>query len=186
MQAISTPRLEGSRIQLRELRESDAAARRDLGQHPEIARMWGTTVTTARRLTDAEAHSWYQANLDRANPYYWIIQHQHRMIDAAWLHSLNHEEQRARYAISILDPAILGRGLGSEATGLVLHYAFALLGLHRLDLRVLAFNKRAIACHTKCGFMIEGRERETALVDGTWYDDVMMSILDHEYLVRHS
>lgn len=186
MQAITSPRLEGSRILLRELRESDAAARRELGQHPEIARMWGTTMTTARRLTDADTHAWYQANLDRANPYYLIIQYEQRMIGTAWLHSMHHEERRARYAISILDPAMLGRGFGSEATGLVLGYAFAALGLHRVDLRVLAFNERAIACYTKCGFVIEGKERETALLDGTWYDDVMMSILDHEYQVRHS
>jgi [ribosomal protein S5]-alanine N-acetyltransferase len=54
-----------------------------------------------------------------------------------------------------------------------------------VDLRVLAFNERAIACYTKCGFVIEGRERETALIDGTWYDDVMMSILEHECDAQH-
>ncbi|MCI2424239.1 GNAT family N-acetyltransferase [Saccharopolyspora sp. K220] len=81
---------------------------------------------------------------------------------------------------------MLGRGLGSEATQLVLEYAFTELGLHRVDLRVLAFNERAIACYTTCGFVIEGRERETALIDGRWHDDVMMSILDHEYHDRYS
>lgn len=185
MQAITTPRLEGSRILLRELRESDAPARRDLGQHPEIERMWGTTVTTARRLTDAEAHAWYQANLDRANPYYWIIEYRQLMVGAAYLHSLNWTELRARFAISLFDPAALGRGLGTESTELVLDYAFTVLRLHRVDLRVLAFNERAIACYRKCGFVVEGRERETALINDVWHDDLIMSILDHEYHTRH-
>jgi hypothetical protein len=29
--------------------------------------------------------------------------------------------------------------------------------------------------------LIEGRERESAFIDGIWHDDVMMAILDHEY-----
>jgi hypothetical protein len=31
-------------------------------------------------------------------------------------------------------------------------------------------------CYEECGFVCEGIEREAALVDGAWYDDVMMSI----------
>lgn len=55
------------------------------------------------------------------------------------------------------------------------------LGLHRVDLRVLAYNHRAIACYEKCGFVREGVEREGALVAGEWHGDVMMSILEAEY-----
>ncbi|MCY1382901.1 hypothetical protein D9M69_709710 [compost metagenome] len=59
-------------------------------------------------------------------------------------------------------------------------HAFGELALHRVSLRVLAFNERAIASYRKCGFSIEGREREAALVDGEWRDDIMMGILAHE------
>jgi hypothetical protein len=43
----------------------------------------------------------------------------------------------------------------------------------------------AIRAYQKCGFVVEGREREAAFVDGDWYDDVMMAILDQEYMVIH-
>jgi hypothetical protein len=33
----------------------------------------------------------------------------------------------------------------------------------------------------KCGFVVEGREREAAIVDGIWHDDVMIGIVDREY-----
>jgi RimJ/RimL family protein N-acetyltransferase len=49
---------------------------------------------------------------------------------------------------------------------------------------VLAYNKRAIRAYEKCGFVIEGREREAAFVDGAWHDDVMMGLLDHEFLME--
>ena len=66
------------------------------------------------------------------------------------------------------------------ATRLVLQYGFEVVGLHRIDLRVLAYNERAIACYRRCGFVEEGRERDAALIDGEWHDDVIMAVLtDH-------
>ena len=53
--------------------------------------------------------------------------------------------------------------------------------LHRISVRVLEYNARAIRTYKKCGFVVEGRERQSALVDGTWYDDVIMGILDGEF-----
>lgn len=70
---------------------------------------------------------------------------------------------------------------GDEAIRLALSYAFGSLGLHRVDLRVLEYNQRGIACYAKCGFVREGVERESACVAGVWYSDVMMSVLEHEY-----
>jgi RimJ/RimL family protein N-acetyltransferase len=75
----------------------------------------------------------------------------------------------------------LGKGLGSEAVALALGYAFDVLKLHRVSLRVVDYNLRAIRAYQKCGFVVEGREREAAFVDGIWRDDVMMAVLDREY-----
>jgi RimJ/RimL family protein N-acetyltransferase len=55
------------------------------------------------------------------------------------------------------------------------------MGLHRIDLRVLEFNTGAIACYRRCGFVEEGRERESCCIDGQWYDDVVMGVLDREF-----
>jgi hypothetical protein len=63
----------------------------------------------------------------------------------------------------------------------VQRYALNQLRLRRLSLCVVAYNLRAIRAYEKCGFRIEGREREAALVDGQWHDDVMMGMLDREY-----
>jgi RimJ/RimL family protein N-acetyltransferase len=104
-----------------------------------------------------------------------------RCIGAARLHTLDAENRRARYAIGIFDPSAWGRGFGTHATRLILQFAFEELSLHRVDLRVLAYNLRAIACYKRCGFRQEGVEREGAWVGDTWYDDVMMSILEQEY-----
>jgi RimJ/RimL family protein N-acetyltransferase len=64
---------------------------------------------------------------------------------------------------------------------LVLAHGFGEMNLHRIDLRVLARNGRAIRAYEKCGFVHEGVERESALIDGNWEDDVKMSVLEHEF-----
>ena len=96
------------------------------------------------------------------------------------LHDVDAIDRHARYAVGLLDRARLGIGLGAEVTQAVLRYGFRDLKLHRIDLRVLAFNARAIRCYLRCGFAEEGRERESAFIGGQWHDDVIMGILEHE------
>jgi hypothetical protein len=40
------------------------------------------------------------------------------------------------------------------------------------------YNARAIACYRECGFVVEGRERDSTLIEGLWEDDLIMSLLD--------
>jgi len=141
--------------------------------------MVGGNPNVCPPLTLDEVKSWYAQMC--SEPLHWIIEVDQRCIGTARLHQLDPENRRARYAIGIFDPAMWGKGLGTEATRLVLGYAFDVLRLHRVDLRVLAFNQRAIACYEKCGFVQEGIEREGVFIGGEWQSDVLMSILEQEY-----
>jgi hypothetical protein len=60
------------------------------------------------------------------------------------------------------------------------------MGLHRIQLSVAPFNPAGIRAYAKAGFVEEGRHRESVLHDGRWYDEVLMSILDHEWAARRS
>lgn len=59
----------------------------------------------------------------------------------------------ANFRIALRGPAWYGRGLGSEATGLITSYAFEAIGLERLTLEVLARNTRAQRAYAKAGFV---------------------------------
>jgi RimJ/RimL family protein N-acetyltransferase len=75
----------------------------------------------------------------------------------------------------------IGRGYGSDAMRVIVGYGFRELGLHRIQLSVAPYNPAAIRSYEKAGFVEEGRQREAVLHDGHWYDEVLMSILDHEW-----
>ena len=79
-------------------------------------------------------------------------------------HNVDSHDRRAALANRHRRPARLDRGLGTEALRLALGFGFA-TGLHRVSVRVLTSNARAIACYRKCGFVEEGREREAVSVE---------------------
>jgi RimJ/RimL family protein N-acetyltransferase len=171
------PVLNGQRVTLRAPVEADVEVRLALGRDREIHRLYGGSRADLRPLTRDGAIDWYRRLL--ALPCGWVIEHG-RLIGEVRLDNVNLQDRRASLAIGIADRTVLGRGLGTEAIGLVVAYAFGGMALHRLSVRVLTFNERAIRAYHRCGFRVEGREREAALIDGAWHDDLILGLLDHE------
>ena len=159
--------------------EGDIQARLRIGRDAELVRLHGGDPQTLKQPTLDGVEKWYEKALHA--PHTWVIDVDKRYVGTTRLHSINEQDRRARYAISIQDSTKRGQGVGTKVTKLILHYAFDRLLLHRVDLRVLDFNHRAIACYRKCGFVEEGIERETYFSDGEWHNDTMMSILEDEY-----
>jgi len=96
--------------------------------------------------------------------------HSHRDIYKSW---------EARFLIC--DPFSVGRGLGKEVVGLLSRYAFERLNAHRLWLGVSEDNRRAVKCYLDCGFVLEGRLRDSIFYNGKYRSTLTMSILEHEW-----
>lgn len=180
----SAPAIPGRNVLLRIATSGDIDARLALGNDLEIVQMFGMSKTAVKPMSREKATGWVQSIV--SNPYAWVIEVNGKFAGEIRLDRVDRTDRRASMAIGIYDANILGKGYGSEAIRLLLQYAFADLDLHRISVRVLAYNKRAIRAYEKCGFMIEGREREAAFVDGSWHDDLIMGIVDREFLRQPS
>ena len=104
-----------------------------------------------------------------------------RLIGSCAFSQLDGENGSAMYHITIGEKDAWGRGFGTEATRLMLDHAFGTLGLHRIGLTVFEFNERAIRAYRTCGFVVEGRARESIWRDGRWWDELAMSVIASEW-----
>lgn len=97
-----------------------------------------------------------------------------------WVH------RRAELGILIGDRDARGRGIGTEATTLVLEHAFGRLNLHRVALGVVADNLPAVRSYEKAGFSVEGTFRQAIQRHGRFVDLLRMAILADEFRARQA
>jgi RimJ/RimL family protein N-acetyltransferase len=88
----------------------------------------------------------------------------------------------AEFGITVGDPADRGQGFGTEATRLLLDYAFTVLGVRNVWLDTPAYNTAAIRAYEKAGFREIGRRRGARLLAGRRYDVVLMDCIAEEFV----
>jgi len=145
----------------------------------EFYLMLGSDASESIYMNDEKFDASFSELLNKEH--HWYVFKGLEVIGVAFLHSIDAQDKRARFALGIYDKKNWNNGYGKELTQAILKYAFDQLKLHKVDLRVLAYNKRAIACYEKCGFVQEGVLRENAFINNEWHDDIIMSILCHEF-----
>jgi RimJ/RimL family protein N-acetyltransferase len=181
------PTLVGEKVLLRPfLVEQDLPVLRLVMQDPEVG-----------RLTDSPAvEPWDDEAEDRFRTWYGTRHEQRDRLDLAVIEQttgacvgevvLNQWDagNRSCNFRILLAAAGQDRGLGTEATRLIVGYGFEELGLHRISLGVFSFNPRARRAYEKAGFVMEGVRRDAYLSDGVWVDDIVMSILAPEWEIH--
>jgi len=81
-----------------------------------------------------------------------------------------------------LDPALHGRGLGSEAVSSVVRHLIDDCGHHRITIDPAVANAAAVRSYEKVGFKRVGimRQHERDVGGGGWHDSLLMELLAGE------
>ena len=144
------------------------------------------------QITDYTGRSAYVFTLQNeidyfANPkddervFFIVRKEDDKLIGNVGLHKIDGINRRATIGIFIGKKDSRNKGYGTEAIKLILEYGFKYLNLNNIDLDVMEFNPRAIACYKKCGFKEYGRRRKSEFLYGKYYDRVSMDILAEEF-----
>ena len=104
-----------------------------------------------------------------------------RPIGVANIRDFANPHGTAEFGITIGDPGERGQGYGTEATRLLLDYAFTVLGAHNVWLDTPAYNAAAIRAYEKAGFREIGRRRGARVLAGRRYDVVLMDCVVDEF-----
>jgi RimJ/RimL family protein N-acetyltransferase len=173
------PTITGERVTLRPFVDADLACFRAAMADPEVARLTGSPPggPDERRL-----RSWYgsrNAQTDRLD--LAVVDHATGdCVGEVVLNDWDRHNASCNFR-TLFAAAGRDRGLGTEATRLVVGYAFDTLGLHRVSLEVFAFNPRARRAYEKVGFVAEGVLRQVLRDTDGWVDATVMSILAPEW-----
>lgn len=97
------------------------------------------------------------------------------------LTSINWVNRSAEFSIMLGEKNFWGKGLGTEATLLMLAYGFQELNLNRIYLTVREDNVSAIKLYEKVGFVKEGILRESIFKNNIYINMNLMSILKKEF-----
>jgi RimJ/RimL family protein N-acetyltransferase len=103
------------------------------------------------------------------------------LVGLCGLHQINWQVREAMFGIMVGDRAAQGRGHGSEATRLMVAFAFETLNLNRVWLDVLADHPRAVGVYERAGFVREGLARQKHYREGRYRDLLQMAILRQEW-----
>ena len=102
------------------------------------------------------------------------------------LEHINWRDRETEVGITIGESEYWGKGYGTDAMRTILMVGFHWYNLHRIYLRVVADNARAVRSYEKCGFQHEGCARESVFINGVYKDLLWMSMLAHEFKVEDS
>jgi RimJ/RimL family protein N-acetyltransferase len=182
------PTLAGDRVTLRPFRPDDLPALREILLDPAGRILTGTVHDEAAAQapqTPEQAEilrTWYGSRGDAGDRLDLAVTDKAtgECVGEAVLNDWDPGNQSCNFRI-LLGPRGRNRGLGTEATRLIVGYGFERLGLHRIALEVYAFNPRARRVYEKAGFRAEGVLRESLRYDGRWIDATVMSILAPEW-----
>jgi RimJ/RimL family protein N-acetyltransferase len=179
------PTLTGEKVVLRPFAGADLDGIRAALVDPEVIRLTGSTPDGDEAEQDKILRRWYGTR--NAQPDRLDLAVVDRTTDACVGEVVFNEWQAGNSSCNfrvLLSPAGRDRGLGTEAIRLFVGYGFERLGLHRIELKVFAFNPRARRAYEKVGFVAEGVLREVLRDGDGWIDATVMSILAPEW-ARH-
>jgi aminoglycoside 6'-N-acetyltransferase len=164
--------LQGAVVRLRPAARSDVDRLVEIRRTPEVYRHWRGGDDLVAAVEEDFAEPGITA---------YVIELAGEVV--GWIQWQAEEEPDYRHAsLDIyVDPAVHGRGVGTDAVRTLARHLFVDHGHHRLEIDPAVDNDAAIRCYSKVGFRPVGvRRRSERGPDGTWHDGLLMDLLAEE------
>lgn len=169
----------GKNISLRPIELSDSTVLQELMNNPHIT---DNVVGWSMPVSLLSQETWIK-NINNGSSYRLVVvdNSTNEAIGITGLWDLDWHNQSAMSAIKLI-PTKTKKGYGTEAIMLSMAWAFYNVGLRRLYGAILDFNGPSMGAYVKkCGWRIEGRQKEAIFRKGSWHDLYNVAILKSEF-----
>jgi len=164
-----------SKIQLKPLEWKDWQKYLDWVNDGEIAKL----IDRYLPVTKLEHQDFYKVLLKDKSRIFFSISQRLRggFLGVCALKNIDAKNRKAELYICLNGKGVRGKGLGTQTVEELLKYAFDTLNLNRIYLYTPSYNKAAISCYKKTGFVREGEFLEDVYSDGRYYNTIRMCYL---------
>ena len=188
MLTIQTPLLEAQDIRLGPIyHEKDSAVESRWTYDSEF--MCLMELKPVRPLSPEMVMEEYQTltkEIEEENLIYFTIRarEEDRLLGKAMLESIDWSNGNGYIRLGIGSGEDRGQGLGTQALGLLLRFAFAELDLFRVTIVIPEYNQAALALVRKFGFIEEVRRQNALLCDERVWDLLVFGLLHSEWMEK--
>ena len=175
------PTITGRLVTLRPFRDGDTEVMVEVLSDPEVRRLTGSVVSSAEarrpQPLDDRLRDWYATRNDQTDRLDLAIEDvaNGTLVGEVVLNEVDLESLTCNLRV-LVSPQGRGRGLGTDAVGLVTTYALEALGLRRITLEVFDFNPRARRVYEKVGYVVTGVRPGALVFDGVAVAAVDMAV----------
>lgn len=171
--------LRSARLYFRPLEREDAPRLAAFVNDPDVRR----TVLTHRPMSVGAEEAFLAALPNSLNDVMLgiVLRELGELIGVTGLHRLDWRDRRGDLGLLIGDKEEWGKGYGTEATRLMLDYAFGTLNLNKVTLEVFSNNPGGLRAYEKAGFQREGLLRQQHFIEGRYVDGIVMGMLREQW-----
>lgn len=163
------PTIEGDKIILRPFKVEDLDAIEEILDDPEVIKLTGSSGQDA---TSREVlYNWYTTRNEQSDRLDLAIvdKVKNEVVGEAVVNKYDEACHSMNFRI-LIGPKGRNRGLGTEATSLIVDYVFRNTDLKHLSLNVFAFNPRAQRVYEKVGFVLTSVDKDDLEFEGVMID----------------
>lgn len=172
--------LRGKRLYLRPVLREDRPRFLKWVNDPDLR---GLYMTRASPVDDAEADEWLAHLHKRTDAISFVIcTLEGKPFGMIGLHSIDWRSRVSSTEAVIGEKDFRGKGYATEAKIVLLHYAFETLNIHKIWGGIFAFNKASQAYNKKCGYKVEGVQRQQVFANGRYHDKILIAVFREDWL----
>ncbi|WP_191559336.1 GNAT family N-acetyltransferase [Metabacillus idriensis] len=174
------PILAGEKVMLRPFKsDEDFPFIEECLKDPVVLKYTGSSNEYDRE----EVYNWYHSRNEQTDRLDLAIVDISRniLVGEAVVNLYDEQKQSMNFRI-LIGPKGRDRGLGTEASQLIIEYVFKNTDLKSLTLSVFAFNPRAKKVYENLGFVIHSVDKNEFEFEGEWIDSINMKLTREDWM----
>jgi len=123
---------------------------------------------------------WHNKNINNSSRIDFTVLNEYTVVSMGGYTFINETDSNAEFYIMV-NPGMLGQGIGSKVSMWLFNYAFIVMKLNKIYLYTNEDNTHAYRIYEKCGFKLEGVLREHKYKNGYYKNRLFYGLLRSEW-----